>query len=58
VPGGFDPHLQRAVAVLAENLAGMPDALADVSGDVRGEQEPDALGFLSVRDEPEDPAQF
>jgi len=28
----------------------MPDVLADVGGDVRGEQEPDALGFLSVCD--------
>ena len=34
----------------AEDLAGMPDTLADVGGDVRGEQEPDALGLLSVGD--------
>jgi hypothetical protein len=28
----------------------MPDTLADVGGDVRGEQEPDALGLFSVSD--------
>ena len=36
--------------MLAVALAGMPEALADVGGDVRGEQEPKALGFLSVCD--------
>jgi len=36
--------------VLEEDLAGMPDSLADVGGDLGGEQEPDPLGFLSVRD--------
>lgn len=28
----------------------MPEALTDVGGDVCGEKEPDALGFLSMRD--------
>ena len=28
----------------------MPEALTDVGGDVRGEKEPDAFGFLSMRD--------
>ena len=28
----------------------MPEALTDVGGDVRCEKEPDALGFLSMRD--------
>jgi len=50
VSGGFEPHLQRGIAVLEEDLAGMPDSLADVGGDLGGEQEPDPLGFLSVRD--------
>jgi len=50
VRGDFEPHLQKNVAVLAADLAGMPDSLVDVGGDLRGEQGPDAPGFPSVRD--------
>ena len=44
VPGGFEAASPARVEALAKDLAGMPDTLADVSGDLGGKREPDSSG--------------